>query len=206
MAYFFASAMAWELTNFAAAKDCRVDASQHPSAASITDGDPCRTSAKWVQLSSRSRSIIYWGLTLYTTISIYGNLRNSYKHQQLAGGSFNSRIRYFSIRIRLSDLCPVETQTELDRFKKSQASLWPLPTPDDQWIFVQFNYPSSLPPSEFILKRYSTGENNPPYTFKKDTHVNGLDHYVSYSSASYSPEAEDGTLTKFSTIQLNLRL
>jgi hypothetical protein len=177
VASFFAWAVASAATSFAAAKDCPVDATQHASPAVVSDGYSCPDIGRMGSIKlAIPKHYILGPDFVYKGVDIWQP--DSYKRQLLAGQSFDSEIRYFSIRIRLGDFRPVETQTDLDSFDESQNSPLSMHAVDRQWIFVQFNYPSSFSPSDVILKRYLDRNSNTPSIYQRVAPVNGYEHYI----------------------------
>jgi hypothetical protein len=56
--------------------------------------------------------------------------------------SFDLGIKYFSIRIRLDNFKPIETENDLIDFRIAENSVIDLPPISNQSIFVTFRYPS----------------------------------------------------------------
>ncbi|WP_137955903.1 hypothetical protein [Burkholderia sp. 4M9327F10] len=100
--------------------------------------------------------------------------------------SFDLQIRYFSIRIRLNNFKPVENERDLADFDQSERSVVALPRKDNQWIFVQFNYPSLFKKEgkpvdmRSALRRFTQNEfSMGKVTFIRKSDVDGLAHYIS---------------------------
>lgn len=101
--------------------------------------------------------------------------------------SFDLEIQYFSIRIRLNNFKPIENQRDWGDFDRSENSAMTLPPPNNQWIFVQFNYPSPFKKNNkpvdmqdavkrFTQKEFNMGNVN--FVRQRDD-ASGLAHYIS---------------------------
>jgi hypothetical protein len=121
---------------------------------------------------------------VYDNVDIWN--AESYKNRPKKQ-SFDLGIRYFSIRIRLNNLKPIETEQDWEDFDRSENYVMTLPPEDNQWIFVQFNYPSLFKKEgkpvdmrdalqRFTQKKSSMGTVN--FIRQKDD-IDGLAHYIS---------------------------
>lgn len=110
--------------------------------------------------------------------------------------SFDLGIRYFSIRIRLNNFKPVENEQDLRDFANAENMVWTLPPRNNQWVFVQFNYPSPFENNDRqvdmrpILQRYVNNKlGNWPLMMRQKDDVNGLEHYMAEKPLSAETRA-----------------
>jgi hypothetical protein len=106
--------------------------------------------------------------------------------------SFDREIQYFSIRIRLSNFAPIESEADLKDFMDSMASKR-IPSVSNQWIFANFRYPSYFEANKksvdlnYMFKSYVDSEiSKKPSFVKQSDRVDGFVHFLSPQKPSLS--------------------
>jgi hypothetical protein len=114
--------------------------------------------------------IAYKGIDIWKPDSF----KNSPKHP-----TFNNEIDTFAIRIRQTNLKPIETEIDRRDYRQSYEAVWRLPPHDNRWIHVGFDarhYPMPSA-SEKAASWYKDDAHWGPYVKAPD--VWGMSHYVS---------------------------
>jgi hypothetical protein len=168
---------------FADAKDCPPDAPR--SAPHAITGETCPRIGRIGSLKlAVPQHYILGPDFVYEGVDIWN--AESYKNRPKED-SFDLPIKYFSIRIRLNNFKPVETQKDIEDFDAFMKAAVTLPSPENQWIFVQFHpYPSLSKKENRSVDMQASlngfihfgGSRKPPLE-KQIEDVRGLKHYLS---------------------------